>query len=94
MRARPSCSAEPGVLAGPYPSVDLVLVAGIEHVAAAWAHRPDSPPGRTWKQNFDAWLRDRLRTAPDQKQEPADQQPADNEPDEGPVGERIGRPNR
>ena len=65
---------EPGVLAGPYPSVDLVLVAGIEHVAAAWAHRPDGQPlDLNLEQNFDTWLRDRLKKRARPREETARQ---------------------
>ncbi len=51
---------EPGVLVGPYPTVDLVLVAGIEHVAAAWAKRPEGLPLDP-EGAFREWLRDRVR---------------------------------
>jgi hypothetical protein len=61
---------EPGALVAPYPSADLVLVAGIEHVAAAWAHRQDALP-MNLDDGFNGWLRERLRTRrtnPDQSQ--------------------------
>ena len=51
---------EPGALGAPYPSVEMVLVAGIEHVAAAWAHRPDALPVNL-EGDFAGWLRDRFR---------------------------------
>jgi hypothetical protein len=35
---------EPGVLRGAYPSADLVVVAGLDHVAAAWAAREGELP--------------------------------------------------
>ena len=50
---------EPGALVAPYPSADLVLVAGIEHVAAAWAQRSHGLPVNL-EGDFDGWLRDRF----------------------------------
>src|SRR4051812_47963242 len=76
---------EPGVLAGPYPSVDLVVVAGIEHVAAAWAHRPEGLPINL-QENFGGWLRDRFRRRWRPGQEPA-QRPAE----ESPLAESAGQ---
>src|SRR4051795_8012794 len=70
---------QPGVLAGPYPSVDLVVVAGIEHVAAAWAHRPDGLPINL-EENFGGWLRDRFRRRSRPGQEPTDHRPPEESP--------------
>src|SRR4051794_8511906 len=76
---------EPGMLAGPYPSVDLVVVAGIEHIAAAWAHRPEGLPINL-QENFGGWLRDRFRRRWRPGQEPA-QRPAE----ESPLAESAGQ---
>src|SRR3954451_13787405 len=70
---------QPGVLAGPYPSVDLVVVAGIEHVAAAWAHRPDGLPINL-EENFGGWLRDRFR----RRSRPGREEPGDTPAGESP----------
>jgi hypothetical protein len=79
---------EPGAPVAPYPSADLVLVAGIEHVAAAFAHRPQGLPVRL-EENFNAWVRDRFssrfRSAEQQAEQQADEQQA---AEETPPGER------
>jgi hypothetical protein len=84
---------QPGVLAGPYPSVDLVLIAGIEHVAAAWAHQPAALP-LDFDNAFNTWLRDRLRTRNRTKEESAEKAPcederADEEPGDGRANEET-----
>ena len=73
---------EPGVLAAPYPSVDLVLIAGVEHVAAAWAHRPDSLPVDL-EEDFSRWLRDRFRRRSRKGDESTAERPAEQQPAEG-----------
>jgi hypothetical protein len=90
-QGEPVVLRHPGVLAGPYPSADLVLVAGIEHVAAAWAHHPDRLPVDL-DHAFNAWLRDRLRTRTRTNEEPADKAPADKHPaDKHPADKEPGR---
>ena len=74
---------EPGALVAPYPSADLVLVAGIEHAAAAWAQRSRGLPVNL-EGDLDGWLRGRF---------PSRFRPRKEQPDrrlrEGPTGERL-----
>jgi hypothetical protein len=80
----------------------MVLVAGIDHVAAAWAQRAHGLPVNL-EDNFNAWLRQRFpkRLRPEEhrtEQEPAEERPAEHalsgeqQPPEGPPGPRPGEP--
>ncbi len=83
---------EPGMLYPPYPSADIVVVAGIEHLAAAWAHRPDGLPVSI-QENLGGWLRHRFPRRLGLDQEPADQQAEEHaeEHSDGHAGEDRSR---
>jgi hypothetical protein len=52
---------EPGLMPGPYPRVELVLIAGIDHVATAFAHDPDTLTSDTFDIDPDATARHLLQ---------------------------------
>jgi hypothetical protein len=70
---------QPGVLAGPYPPIEIVITVGIEHLAAALA-RPQSEGEHRWSQ-------DPLngQSAGDPPRDPTDDPPGD------PTGDPVGQ---